>query len=217
MNVMNVFNQKGFQELKATITFDEVYKNLNNLIIPYKYNKELLSYYEYRRKIISQQGFTILTQEWINEFAKWIDNRKCLEIMSGCGSLSKVLKDRDVDIIATDNFTWSSDTYNWNHNKNYWTDIENIDCIEAIEKYKDRDVIIMSWAYMDDTAYRCLLKMREVNPDMVMIVIGEDWGGCTANDDFFEAIEDISNEEIQKIDSKIPRWVGTNDHMMLVK
>lgn len=210
--------EKEFNGLENNTTyyFDEIYKKLENKIIPYEYNKELLSCYEYRGKIISQQGFTILTQEWINEFSKWIGDRKCLEIMSGCGALSKALKDKDIDVIATDNFSWDGQD-NWNNTNNYWTNIENIDAIEAIEKYKNRDIIIMSWAYMDDTAYRCLLKMREVNSNMVMIVIGEGWGGCTADDNFFEVIEEIDNEEVQRIDSKIPRWIGTHDHMMLVK
>jgi putative heme degradation protein len=136
--------------------------------------------------------------------------------MAGCGALSKVLKDKEVDIIATDNFTWDGRA-NWNTDKNYWTDIENIDAIEAIEKYKDRDIVIMSWAYMDDVAYKSLLKMREVNPDMIMVVIGEGEGGCTADDGFFNECIEIESKDIDYINLLYPRWNAIYDHLMIVK
>jgi hypothetical protein len=156
-----------------------------------------------------------LTNEWIDEFANWIGNRKCIEVLAGCGSLSKVLKDRNVDIIATDDFSWDG-TPNWNHDRSYWTSIENIDCAKAIEKYKDRDIVIMSWA-LYETAYNCLLKMREVNPNMLMVFIGEEKHGCTADDDFFDNMKIINDKDIYNIDCKIPRWKNTYDHIILVK
>lgn len=216
----SIFNSnKNPQVLISNV--ENIVQQFRNHEIPVRYDNDIMednfSNYFLRQEIIKYQGFALLTQEWINDFAEWIADKKCLEIMCGCGALSKILKDKNIDIIATDNFSWDASEANWNINKNYWTEIEDIDCIEAIEKYKDRDVIIMSWAYMDDTAYRCLLKMREVNPNMVMVVIGESYGGCTADDNFFESITEIEDENIYNIDRKIPRWDGIHDHMMLVK
>lgn len=89
--------------------------------------------------------------------------------MSGKGTLSYVLKQEGVNIKATDDFSWSKFT-----SMNTWCDIEQIDAIEAIEKYgKDMDYIIMSWCYMDNTGYKCLKKMREINPNCKMLYIGE--------------------------------------------
>jgi hypothetical protein len=209
--------ERKIKESKAKIEFDKIYEQLKNKIIPDKYSKDLLDVgFEYRGKIIKEQGFALLTNEWIDKFSKWIGNKKCLEIMSGSGALTKTLRDRNIDIIATDNFSWHG--YNsWNDNKNYWTEIEDLDCIEAIEKYKDRDVVIMSWAYMDDNAYKCLLKMREVNPDMTMVVIGEGWGGCTASENFFDNIAEVDDKEMYDIDLIYPRWNGIYDHIQLVK
>ncbi len=204
---------------------EEIIKLLTEHKIPNKYpdkkkdvfeNLRLYSY-SYRDKIIGLQGFALLTNEWINEFAKWINGRKCLEIMSGCGALSKVLQDRDVDIIPTDNFSWDAYNSNWNVTKNYWTQIENIDAIEALEKYKDRDIVIMSWPYVDDTAYKCLLKMREVNPNMVMVAICEGIGGCTASEEFFDSAKYIEDIDIRNINRVFPSWIGIYDNIKLFK
>lgn len=92
-----------------------------------------------------------------------------------------------------------------------------VDCIDAIEKYKDTDIFIVSWPYMDDTAHRALMKMREVNHDAIMIFIGEDSGGCTANDDFYDSIQEIDNMKINSINCIYPRWNGINDRLFLVK
>lgn len=172
-----------------------------------------------RSLVIREQGFALVANNWVSRLAKWINGRKCVELMAGCGSLSYALQQNGVDIIATDNFSWETNEAvyeNWTVNKNYWLDIENIDCIEAIEKYKDADIFIISWAYMDDTAYRALLKMREVNPSAFMIFIGEGCGGCTANDDFYNSIIEVDDMAIHMINAIYPRWNGIHDRLFLV-
>lgn len=198
----------------------EIINNLEKKIIPNEYPKFMINSSEFmmlRGAIIERQGFALVSKKWVEPLAKWIGNKKCLEIMCGCGSISYALQQQGVNVIATDNFSWNG-MDSWNTKKNYWTDIENIDCIEAIRKYgKDIDVIILSWAYMDNYAYQSLIEMRKVNPGTVMLVIGEGVGGCTADDDFFETMEVIDNKEIDHIDAKYDTWSGLYDHIMLVK
>lgn len=171
----------------------------------------------YRSLFIKKQGFALLSHDWIDELVKYINGRKCLEVMAGCGSLSKILKDKGVDIIATDNFSWNG-AANWNTSRNYWTDIEDIDCIKAIEKYgADRDVIIMSWPFMDDNAYKCLMTMRKINPEAVMICIGEGYGGCTADDSFYDAINEIDDEDTKRINENYIQWFGLHDRIYIIK
>lgn len=171
----------------------------------------------YRNLFIEKQGFALLSHDWINKLVKYINNRKCLEVMARCGSLSKILKDKGVDIIATDDFSWNGNA-NWNASRNYWTDIEDIDCIEAIGKYgTDRDVIIMSWPYMDDNAYKCLMTMRKINPEAIMICIGEGYGGCTANNSFYDAMKEIDEDDSDKINENFTQWFGLHDRVFIIK
>ena len=197
--------------------------------------------YELRDQFIEAGGFCLVSYDWVRKLKDTIiKDGKCLEIMAGSGMLSKALKDVGCDIIATDNKAWGE----FPHKKfNTWfrepfTDVEEIDCIDAIEKYgKDVDFIIVSWAYMDDTCYRALLKMREVNPDCLMIYIGE-YGDCCADENFTEAAESFDIHWFEhKKDGKEPivenleeiydnlvevrklykQWYGIHDDIYIVK
>ena len=199
---------------------DLIIAQIHNKQIPESYPDFMinnLERYEQRSKFIQQIGFSLVSLDWIIPLSKWIGCRKCLEVMSGTGALSFALLQQSVDIKATDNFSWDTEN-SWNKQKNYWTDIENIDVIEAIKKYgKNIDIIIMSWPYMDDTAYRVLQIMREVNPQCLMIVIGESHGGCTANDEFFDSIVEVEDNAFNVAVKEYKRWWGIYDYPQLVK
>lgn len=225
----NIFSMSPFLSKKRVeeISFKEkkeiikkLINDLQNNIIPYEYPSFILqdsAFFMLRDKIIKEQGFALVCEKWIKPLAEWIGDRKCLEVMSGTGALSYALKEQGINIIATDDFSWNG-IASWNNEKKYFTNVEKIDCIEAIRKYgKDIDIVIMSWAYMDDCAYKTLLEMRKVNPNAVMLVIGESQGGCTADDNFFEAIHRVEDEKIYYIDSLYDTWFGLHDHLMLVK
>lgn len=226
---------------------------LNELIVNHKIPESIPNYvsemdgfgdhflgYRYRDRYIEYAGFSLVAYDWVRMLKETIiKDSKCLEIMSGSGMLAKALKDVGCDIIATDNKTWCNGgpgmPVDWFINP--FTEVEEIDCIEAIEKYgKDVDFIIVSWAYMDDTCYRALLKMREVNPKCIMIYIGE-YGECCADENFTEAAQEfdeyIYNESrnhkaipesymsmynnLLKIRKLYKSWFGIHDDIYLVK
>lgn len=168
-----------------------------------------------RSTAIDMQGFSLLSHDWVKPLAEWIGKRSCLEIMSGCGSLTAVLKAYQVTIQATDNFSWNSSRF-WNTFQHYWTDVECLDAIEAIQKYAHYDLVICSWPYMDDTAYRALLTMRQVNPNMQMIYIGEWTDGCTADSHFFDTLELVEDASFEAIKKRYPRWRGIYDNLYLI-
>ena len=142
----------------------------------------------FRNVCIQLIGFPLLTGKFIDNLAEYLKGKKVLEIMSGCGSLSYFLEEKGIKCITTDNYSWED---RWNI---IWKKPIKLDAVKAIEKYgKSVDYVLMSWAYMDDTAYRCLNAMRKVNPNLRMLYIGEGAGGATANDKFFEAAEENMN------------------------
>jgi len=211
-------NQEISQEENDII--DYIVSQINQKQIPNSYPEYMfnnINKWSLRDKFIKQMGFSLVSFDWIIPLSKWIGSRKCLEVMSGTGSLSFALKQQGTDIMATDDFSWTGQN-NWNQNKNYWTNIENIDAVKAVEKYgKEVNVIIMSWPYMDDIAYKVLLKMREVNPFCIMIFIGEGYGGCTASDEFFDSIIEIEDETFSEAVKEYKQWWGIHDYPQLVK
>ena len=229
---------------------------LNELIVNHKIPESIPNYvselggidienhhliFEYRDRFIQYGGFSLVAYDWVRLLKETIiKDSKCLEIMSGSGMLAKALKDVGCDVIATDNKTWGKDKrsrrVDWFENP--FTEIEEIDCIDAIDKYgKEVDFVIVSWAYMDDTCYRALLKMREVNPNCIMIYIGE-YGDCCADEnfteaavDFYDSLYEYQNNQLDKIVDNLEEmcesldkirelyrnWWGIHDDIYLVK
>jgi len=211
-------NQDLSQEENDTI--DSILTQISSKQIPSSYPDYLFNNFNkwsLRDKFIKQMGFSLMSLDWIIPLSKWIGSRKCLEVMSGTGSLSFALQQQGINIMATDDFSWTGED-NWNQSKNYWTNIEGIDAIEAVKKYgKDVNVIIMSWPYMDDIAHKVLQEMREVNSFCTMIFIGEGYGGCTASDEFFDNIVEIEDESFNDAVKEYKQWWGIHDYPQLVK
>lgn len=156
--------------------------------------------------------FCFVSWDWINPLSEWIGDRKCLEVMSGRGWLSKALRENGVDVIATDDFSWHKEERftKWN---NLVTPVEELDAVEAVTRYgKFIDVLIMTWAYMDDTAYRVIKELHRVNPKALVVVCGEGYGGCTADDNFFEHFEEVDDSVFEsEVASNYNTWFGLHD------
>lgn len=168
--------------------------------------------FKLRRECLKKGMFALVTWQWVRPLAEWIGDRKCLEVMAGRGWLSLALQSLGINIIATDDYSWP-EYKQWGEPV---TKIEQLDSVEAVEKYgKDIDLLIMSWPYMDDTAYNTIKKLNEINPDTQIIYIGEGMGGCTADDDFHEHFRGIEDEEFQKAVSGFQQWWGIHDCVYL--
>jgi len=92
--------------------------------------------------------WAIVDKQWTKKLAKWIGDRKCLEVMAGAGWLSKALSSYGIDIIATDDFSWN--TGEKQHKDMVPVHpIETLDAMRSVGKYGDRDILIVSWPPYD--------------------------------------------------------------------
>lgn len=120
-------------------------------------------------------------------------NLQILEVCSGLGLTSAILKMYGFNVISTDNYELYFDK-----NKHF-VDIENIDAVNAVQKYTNREILVMSWPSNDKSfAYDSLLSFR----GNFLIYFGE-YRGCCANDDFFDLLE---KEWCVIFSSNIPNW-----------
>lgn len=191
------------------------------------------SSYGLREKFIKESGFILVSYNWVRKLNDLvIKNKPCLEVMAGTGMLSKALKDIGVPVITTDNNSWRNNRNSmiaWKDKQNY-TDIEEIDALEAVHKYgNDVDFVIMSWPYMDDTAYKVLIEYKKIKPSGHVIYIGEEYDGCTANDDFFDEMYKTleydghryaDTEEVNEIMAEINKlyisWPAIHDEIFVI-
>ena len=156
-----------FKKILELIDKKEIPNNFDNLKDNvYRFNLEKITQnYIFREQCINKIGYVLLSHNLINALAVYLKNKKCLEVMAGCGSISKCLKDKGIDIIATDNYSWNN--HCWFNKNNNWCDIENIDCVKAIQKYgQSIDYIIMSWPpYDSPEANNVLLEVQRINKE----------------------------------------------------
>lgn len=208
-------------DIRRTADFINKVENSDKLFVS-KYEERMIpltlqeldsdSRVNYRNTYIKYFGYTQITKLFAYNLAQFIGDKKCLEIMAGKGCLSYALKQYDIDIIPTDNYNWDCQRLN------QWLDVEELNCLDAIEKYgKDVDYIIIGWTpYGDPIIEEVFNKIKEVNPDLEIIFIGEDVGGCTGTDDMFDNIEYIRDERFDIVELSYFTWDGLHDRPMLL-
>lgn len=176
----------------------------------------------FRRGYVKEFGYILPTEEWIAPLSLLIGKSKCLEVMSGKGLLTKALMNFGVNCLATDNKSWDGKEggifgANWFDPNSALVDVEKIDALDAIKKYgHDIDYIIVSWPPMDELCTECLKLMRTINPNSKMIYIGENGGGCTASDSFFELANIIDCPLVDEANLNFPRFGGIYDRIYLI-
>lgn len=165
---------------------------------------DFLNKWRARETCIQHGMWAIVEKGWTKKLAKWIGNRKVLEIMAGRGWLARALSEYGVEIIATDSGRWDD-----KH-----TAIENVfpvqrtDAVNAVREI-DADVLLVSWSpYGDETITKACEAWGRGRP---ILYIGESTGGCNAPDSFFEhfKIDETAPEIV------IPQWDGLHDRLMI--
>lgn len=135
-----------------------------------------LSTYVFKELMQNECFYGIATQKNCKSIVKKTKGRKILEVVGGVGWFAKGISEAGGEIKSTDNKSWFSDYINV-------FNIEDIDAVEAVQKYKDDyDILLISWPDMDDTAFNCI---KEWGNKKDIIFVGE-LGGCTADHQFKE-------------------------------
>ena len=125
-------------------------------------------------------SYFILTHELINSIKVMIDDMKftkVVELSSGCGWFTYWMRKYGINILdCIDKKGWAL---------KYLPIVKQYDSIQYVKENQDVELFILSWPYMDSTAYRIWDAM---NKGQYLLYIGEWKGGCTANDQFFDEI-----------------------------
>ena len=152
--------------------------------------------------------WAIVEQKWTKKLANWIGNRKCLEVMAGVGWLAKALSEHGVNIVATDDFSWTLKARHKNESlKEIYPDIIKEDAISAVKKY-DADVLIVSWPPYED---RTICDVCDIwGTKKPIVYIGEGLGGCCAVSEFFE-----NYKEDESVSISLPQWLYIHDYITI--
>lgn len=168
-------------------------------------------------------GFVALTDRFVEELAKFLKGKSVVSVMSGSCTLEKHLIDHGVTVICSDTDEWAKqdDPYyrKWCTWKRKCPNMLELDASEAIRQYGEKaDYVLMSWPpHATPAAKETLEAMREVNPDLIMIYIGEDAGGNCANDEFFDIARNIEDKTFAPVQNAFRSFAGMHDSIWLVK
>lgn len=123
-----------------------------------------------------------------------------VEVGAGSGYWSRLLKEAGADVVSTDIGKQEGYSLLWG-----CEGVEELDAVEAVRRHPDRNVFVCWPSYKGAWAADMAL---EVKPGRTLAVIGEGRGGCTADDRFFDALENGYDEAGSL---RIPRWDGIYD------
>lgn len=152
-----------------------------------------------RQNFVQVLTWAIPTPGAVEEIARFIGNRRTLEVCAGTGVWAALLRQHGVQITATD----------LNPPASTFFPVEALDAVEAVKKHQP-DVLFLCWPpYAKLTAYNAL---RAFRGDLV-VYIGEDSGGCTGCDKFHALLE----AEWTKRHYPILRWEGIYDGVYLLE
>jgi len=105
--------------------------------------------------LVQPEGiYCFYSRELIDELARLIAQRPCLEIAAGDGTLTRFLRDRGVDVTATDD-------YSWEHAVRYPDWVSRMDAREALGNCRP-EVVICSWPPAANTFERQVFRTRSV-------------------------------------------------------
>ena len=148
--------------------------------------------------------------DWIKPFARYLKGKKVLDTMAGNGLISLCLKHLGVDTDACDRVMGEANEYT---TYRCW-DFPIISGEKYIEEQAKKgiiyDTILLIWPeYNGDGSDKEICDVfLKYNPNGEIIFIGEDCGGCTGSEDFFNHYELELIEELDR--HYIPDW-GLHD------
>lgn len=146
-----------------------------------------------------------------------IPNQKLIDLLVshspmlsvGCGLAvtEKIAQQNGCDIIMTD----LDPTPNNNYCSGDFSNIIQMDAVDAVKKYSNRN-LFMAWPpYDNPMAYNCVKHMKI---GKILIYVGEGGGGCTGDDQFHNFLY-TNFEQLDTVD--LPRWFGINDYGAIYK
>lgn len=202
-------------ELKDFLNNGLVTEPLSNLFKDrYRYSNEDFNFelkfalMTLRYSFVEKFGFVLLNEKLINTVSDFLKDKEVCEIGAGTDWLSYNLQKNNINITPIDYKPGLDSDFGFKENHT------NITICNGIDYLNDNfpDVVILSWPDYDTSfASQILEKMK---PSQTLIYIGEGYGGCTGDDNFFNLLEEktsLNNEITEKLQEHSLSWSGVHD------
>jgi len=154
-----------------------------------------------------EHSFPILSEDMVSSLAKFLGKYEIVvELACGEGWLTYWVNKYRADTIIE-----CVDDKSWERHKNHLQNVIKGCAVEYVRNSPDVNLYVLSWPYMDTMAFDIWKAMRK---GQELLYIGEDYGGCTASDEFFEA---VGGCEVEHTVEHHKSFYGIHDHISLFK
>lgn len=158
------------------------------------------------------RSFCILSQDFMQAIVRMANDlkiKKTVELCCGGGWLSYWLKRYGLKIRSSDNQSWHKVF------KSAPQPVVKMDAAKYVRMHPAVQLYILSWPdYESDVAYRIWRSMKR---GQYLLFIGEDEGGCTANDVFFKTVKSREISDIWGLQENFISFYGIHDHSTLYR
>lgn len=165
---------------------------------PNEYEQEVINirtkyftahYYEARRDLVRKYAWAIPNQSIIESIVKFAGDSTIVEVGAGSGYWARLISDFGGNIDCFDNHDLGFGF----HNEYYPVSNEDHTVISSHKVDEKNKVLLLIWPpYATNMAEDCVRNALSSGYDKV-IYIGESYGGCTANDGFFDLIYETAD------------------------
>lgn len=152
--------------------------------------------------VVNRFAWAVPNDEAIDELAKL---SPLIEIGAGSGYWAKLLSEKGAQIAAFDDFSW--DKEGKQHFEKQWFDVQNGDELKILDFPKET-LFLCFPPKSSPLASRALALYKGTT----LAYIGEPRGGTTADDAFFDALE---QDYILIREISIPNWPGYKDRLQI--
>jgi hypothetical protein len=162
------------------------------------------------KEIANHYGmWVIVDRTWTADLARWIGERKVLEIMAGVGWLAQALSEHGINIDATDDFSWSvpADCIEGRDFSPVYPSLRHQSAVEAVQA-SDADILLIAWPPADaDAIIEAVCDAWGTGRPV--LYIGETPGSINSCKALF------TRYQTQPIEVLVPRHIGMRDRLFL--
>lgn len=190
-----------------------------------EFSDEVFNDFHARSKYIQKNGFCILTKDLVASLANclnWamyetgmdLDNASVVEIGAGLGTLTQALNAAGVKTVGYD----LNPTNNKYFSAGSAEGIRQGDIHKAISENENCGVFVMSWPnYASSFGFEVA---KALPKHSILFVLGEGRGGCTADDDYFNYVEQ-SFSKLEDLETELNNvhlsWDGIYDRWSVLQ
>lgn len=196
------FKSQYLEKTKEFLLSGLLNPEIQELIMPNNF-EHFSTLYTIRSFYVQNFGYSLLNEKFINDLSTYLQDKKVLDVCAGTAFLAHQLKKQNVDIVAVDKYLPEQNGYGFQ--KTYMPIFQD-DSVDYLKTLGGNfNSIIMSWPDYDTSFAREILE--QMKPGQELIYIGEGYGGCTADDSFWDLLEQIA-----VVDSHATDLLRTNHH-----